>query len=123
MKIEFVDLDLESGGDECYDSLEVRFHLIGQPGIRFVGILVYLTCTWFSTIQTASGDFGTEYPDFTWQEDVSATDLDNLSWNTEDYSQSQKTIRCNARIQSLPQEAMYSSRKSFLWNLRLQCQS
>lgn len=33
----------------------------------------------YSTLQTTSGDFGTDYPEFTWQEEVSSTDLDNLT--------------------------------------------
>lgn len=32
----------------------------------------------FSTLQSTNGDFGEDYPGFTWQEVVSATDLDNL---------------------------------------------
>ncbi|MFB3895033.1 MAG: prepilin-type N-terminal cleavage/methylation domain-containing protein [bacterium] len=32
----------------------------------------------FSTLQSTSGDFGTDYPEFTWQEEVATTNLDNL---------------------------------------------
>lgn len=32
----------------------------------------------FSTLQSTNGDFGTNYPGFTWQEEVTSTDLDNL---------------------------------------------
>jgi type II secretion system protein I len=32
----------------------------------------------FTALQSATGDFGTDYSEFIWQEDVAATDLDNL---------------------------------------------
>ena len=32
----------------------------------------------FSTLQSTNGDFGTDYPGLTWQEDVETANLDNL---------------------------------------------
>jgi prepilin-type N-terminal cleavage/methylation domain-containing protein len=32
----------------------------------------------FTSIQTANGDFGTDYPEYSWQEEVATTTLDNM---------------------------------------------
>jgi len=49
----------------------------------------------FSSLQTDSGDFGDDYPDYTWQTEVSSTDLDNMkkviltvSWTHENTARS-----------------------------------
>jgi len=37
VRLDFLELDLESSGSYCYDYLEVKHHLLGQPGERICG--------------------------------------------------------------------------------------